>query len=102
MLKKTAVEDHFSVLSGVETLSFVLIVERRKALAVLKSGPDDCAGIAASRDEEARAYAEHYSKMHARVKRIIARREEALHAAAAGGGHGRVGGQGVLGRVIYI
>lgn len=80
MLQRTAVEDHFCVLSGVETLSFVLMVERRKALAVLKSGPADCAAVAASRDEEARAYAEHYSKMHARVKRIIARREEALHA----------------------
>jgi len=80
MLQRTAVEDHFCVLSGVETLQFVLMVERRKALAVLKSGPDECASVAASRTEEAQAYFEHYSKMHARVKRSIARREEALHA----------------------
>ena len=80
MLRRTAVEDHFCLLSGVETLQFVLIVERRKALAVLKSGPDECAAVAASRVEEARAYAEHYSKMHARAKRLLARREEAVHA----------------------
>ena len=80
MLQRTAVEDHFCILSGVETLRFVLIVERRKALAVFKSGPDRCASVAAARTEEAQAYFEHYSKMHARARRLVARREEALHA----------------------
>ena len=77
LLHNTAVDEHFRILSGVETLRFVLIVERQKALANRKAG-GCCAAHA--RKEEVRAYFEHYSKMHARAKRIVARREEAMHA----------------------
>lgn len=77
LLHNTTVDEHFRILSGVETLRFVLIVERQKALANRKAG-GCCAAHA--RKEEVRAYFEHYSKMHARAKRIVARREEAMHA----------------------
>jgi|MDSW01.1.fsa_nt_gb hypothetical protein len=67
MLKAKQMKDTFAVLSGVETLMLVLMVERHKALGW--KGAMSC-------EKEKQFFYDHYDNQYATVKKILERRKE--------------------------
>lgn len=67
MLKAKQMKDTFAVLSGVETLMLVLMVERHRALAWKD---------AMSYEKEKQFFYDHYDNQYATVKKILERRKE--------------------------